>query len=320
MTSAIRKVLVANRGEIARRIFRTCRAMGIATVAVFSEADLNSPFVRDADEGVALGGNTPAESYLDVEKLLKAARATGADAIHPGYGFLAENGAFADQVVAAGLAWIGPPPQAITTMGSKLESKRLVEAAGVPTLPSIDLTGLDEAAIASAGDRIGFPVLVKASAGGGGKGMRIVHEPLELFGSVASARREATSAFGDGTVFIERYLERPRHIEIQVVGDRHGQVSALFERECSIQRRHQKIVEEAPSPALDETTRARMCEAAIAICKAVEYHSAGTIEFLLDADEFFFLEMNTRLQVEHPVTEEICGIDLVRWQILIAEG
>ena len=294
--------------------------MGIATVAVFSDADLDSPFVRDADEGVALGGNTPAESYLDVEKLLEAARVTGADAIHPGYGFLAENGSFAEQVVAAGLTWIGPPPQAITTMGSKLESKRLVEAAGVPTVPSIDLTGLDEAAIAGAGDRIGFPVLVKASAGGGGKGMRVVRQPSELFESVASARREATSAFGDGTVFIERYLERPRHIEIQVVGDRHGQVGALFERECSIQRRHQKIVEEAPSPALDETTRARMCEAAVAICKAVEYHSAGTVEFLFDDDEFFFLEMNTRLQVEHPVTEEICGIDLVRWQILIAEG
>jgi propionyl-CoA carboxylase alpha chain len=294
--------------------------MGIATVAVFSDADLDSSFVRDADEGVALGGNTPTESYLDVKKLLEAARVTGADAIHPGYGFLAENGSFAEQVVAAGLTWIGPPPQAITTMGSKLESKRLVEAAGVPTLPSIDLTGLDEAAIAGAGDRIGFPVLVKASAGGGGKGMRIVRQPSELAESVASARREATSAFGDDTVFIERYLEKPRHIEIQVVGDRHGQISALFERDCSIQRRHQKIVEEAPSPALDETTRARMCEAAVAVCKAVEYHSAGTIEFLFDGEEFFFLEMNTRLQVEHPVTEEICGVDLVRWQILIAEG
>ena len=289
-------------------------------MAVFSEADRDSPFVREADEGVALGGNTPAESYLDAGKMLAAARLSGADAIHPGYGFLAENGSFAEQVEAAGLTWIGPPPQAITTMGSKLESKRLVEAAGVPTLPSIDLTGLDEVAIAGAGDRIGFPLLVKASAGGGGKGMRVVRQPSELAESVASAGREAASAFGDDTIFLERYLERPRHIEIQVVGDRHGQVSALFERECSIQRRHQKIVEEAPSPALDEITRERMCEAAVAVCKAVEYHSVGTIEFLFEANEFFFLEMNTRLQVEHPVTEEICGIDLVRWQILIAEG
>ncbi|HJU81584.1 MAG TPA: biotin carboxylase N-terminal domain-containing protein [Acidimicrobiia bacterium] len=320
MSRPIRKVLVANRGEIARRIFRTCRAMGIATVAVFSDADRHSPFVADADEGFALGGNTPAESYLDPQKLLEAARVTGADAIHPGYGFLAENGSFAARVVKAGLTWIGPTPAAIKTMGSKLESKRLVEGAGVPTLPSIDLTGVDEAGISKAGETIGYPLLVKASAGGGGKGMRIVRRPPDLTEAVASAEREAESAFGDSTVFIERYLERPRHIEIQVVGDRHGQVSALFERECSIQRRHQKIVEEAPSPALDEPTRSRMSEAAITICKAVEYEGAGTIEFLFDGGEFFFLEMNTRLQVEHPVTEEICGVDLVRWQILIAAG
>ena len=320
MSRPIRKVLVANRGEIARRIFRTCRAMGIATVAVFSDADRHSPFVADADEGFALGGNTPAESYLDPQKLLEAARVTGADAIHPGYGFLAENGSFAARVVKAGLTWIGPTPAAIKTMGSKLESKRLVEGAGVPTLPSIDLTGVDEAGISKAGETIGYPLLLKASAGGGGKGMRIVRRPPDLTEAVASAEREAESAFGDSTVFIERYLERPRHIEIQVVGDRHGQVSALFERECSIQRRHQKIVEEAPSPALDEPTRSRMSEAAITICKAVEYEGAGTIEFLFDGGEFFFLEMNTRLQVEHPVTEEICGVDLVRWQILIAAG
>ncbi|MGH8957897.1 MAG: acetyl/propionyl/methylcrotonyl-CoA carboxylase subunit alpha [Acidimicrobiia bacterium] len=320
MSRAIRKVLVANRGEIARRIFRTCRAMGIATVAVFSEADRHSPFVADADEGFALGGNTPAESYLDVQKLLEAAKVTGADAVHPGYGFLAENGTFAAQVMDAGLIWIGPSPQAITTMGSKLESKRLVEAAGVPTLPSINLTGVDDTGIADAGQKIGFPLLVKASAGGGGKGMRIVRRPADLGEAVAAAAREASSAFGDSTVFLERYVERPRHIEIQVVGDSHGQVSALFERECSIQRRHQKIVEEAPSVALDEPTRSRMCEAAVAVCKAVDYHSAGTVEFLFARDEFFFLEMNTRLQVEHPVTEEICGVDLVRWQILIAAG
>ncbi|MGH8925797.1 MAG: acetyl/propionyl/methylcrotonyl-CoA carboxylase subunit alpha [Acidimicrobiia bacterium] len=320
MSRAISKVLVANRGEIARRIFRTCHAMGIATVAVFSEADRHSPFLTDADEGFALRGNAPAESYLDVRKLLAAARVTGADAIHPGYGFLAENGSFAAEVVAAGLTWIGPTPQSITTMGSKLESKRLVEAAGVPTLPSIDLSGLDNSGIEESGEKIGYPVLVKASAGGGGKGMRIVRQQSDLTEAVASATREATSAFGDGTVFIERYLDQPRHIEIQVLGDRHGQVSALFERECSIQRRHQKIVEEAPSLALDESTRDRMCEAAVAVCKAVDYQSAGTVEFLYDRGEFFFLEMNTRLQVEHPVTEEICGIDLVRWQILIAQG
>ena len=294
--------------------------MGITTVAVFSDADRHSPFVADADEGFALGGNTPAESYLDVQKLVEAAKVTGADAIHPGYGFLAENGNFAAQVLEAGLTWIGPTPQAITTMGSKLESKRLVETAGVPTLPSVDLTGLDEAGISDAGEKVGFPLLVKASAGGGGKGMRIVRRPSDLGEAVASASREATSAFGDSTVFIERYLDRPRHIEIQVVGDRHGQISALFERECSIQRRHQKIVEEAPSPALDEATRSRMCEAAITVCKAVDYEGAGTVEFLFDEGEFYFLEMNTRLQVEHPVTEEICGVDLVRWQILIAAG
>ncbi|HKZ18605.1 MAG TPA: biotin carboxylase N-terminal domain-containing protein [Acidimicrobiia bacterium] len=320
MSRPIRKVLVANRGEIARRIFRTCRAMGIATVAVFSDADRHSPFVADADEGFALGGNTPGESYLDPQKMLEAARVTGVDAIHPGYGFLAENGSFATRVVEAGLTWIGPTPRAITTMGSKLESKRLVEGAGVPTLPSVALTGVDQAGISKAGETIGYPLLVKASAGGGGKGMRIVRRPPDLAEAVASAAREAESAFGDSTVFIERYLDRPRHIEIQVVGDRHGQVSALFERECSIQRRHQKIVEEAPSPALDEPTRSRMCEAAITICKAVEYESAGTVEFLFDGGEFYFLEMNTRLQVEHPVTEEICGVDLVRWQILIAAG
>jgi acetyl/propionyl-CoA carboxylase alpha subunit len=320
VSRAIRKVLVANRGEIARRIFRTCRAMGIATVAVFSDADRHSPFVAEADEGFALGGNTPAESYLDTEKVLEAARVTGADAIHPGYGFLAENGNFAARVVSAGLTWIGPSPQAITTMGSKLESKRLVEAAGVSTLPSVDLTGMNEAGIAQAGEQIGYPLLVKASAGGGGKGMRIVRRPSDLAEAVASAGREATSAFADGTVFIERYLDRPRHIEIQVMGDRHGQISTLFERECSIQRRHQKIVEEAPSPALDEPTRSRMCEAAIAVCKAVDYEGAGTVEFLFDGGEFYFLEMNTRLQVEHPVTEEICGVDLVRCQILVAGG
>ena len=316
----IKKVLVANRGEVARRIFRTCRSMGLGTVAVFSKADARAPFVSEADEGFALGGNTPAESYLRIDRLIEAARVTGADAIHPGYGFLSENGAFAQAVIDAGLTWIGPTPESITAMGSKLEAKRLVEAAGVPTLASIDLSGLDAAAVARAGEQIGFPALVKASAGGGGKGMRIVHAANDLAEAVASAGREAEAAFGDGSVFIERYLENPRHIEIQVFGDNQGNVAALFERECSIQRRHQKILEESPSTALDDSTRQMMTDAAIAAAKAVDYRGAGTVEFVYDDGDFYFLEMNTRLQVEHPVTEEITGIDLVRWQIKVANG
>ncbi|CAN5766230.1 biotin carboxylase N-terminal domain-containing protein [soil metagenome] len=316
----IRKVLVANRGEIARRIFRTCRSMGIGTVAVFSEADADAPFVSEAYEGFALGGNTPAESYLRIDRVLEAASITGADAVHPGYGFLSENADFAQAVIDAGLTWIGPSPDSIRAMGSKLEAKRTVEAAGVPTLSSIDLSGLDEDQIDRAGDKIGYPLLVKASAGGGGKGMRIVRSESELAEAVAGAQREAVSAFGDGTVFIERYLDNPRHIEIQVFGDNHGNVAALFERECSIQRRHQKILEESPSTALDETARQKMSDAAIAAANAVNYQSAGTVEFVYDRGDFYFLEMNTRLQVEHPVTEEITGLDLVRWQIKVANG
>ncbi|MGQ0848226.1 MAG: acetyl/propionyl/methylcrotonyl-CoA carboxylase subunit alpha [Actinomycetota bacterium] len=316
----IRKVLVANRGEVARRIFRTCRAMGIATVAVFSEADRGSLFVREAEQGFSLGGNTPAESYLRIDALVDAARSTGSDAIHPGYGFLAENAAFAQAVTEAGLTWIGPSPEAIAAMGSKLEAKRLVEAAGVPTLQSIDLTGAADGELPGMADRVGWPVLVKASAGGGGKGMRIVREPAELAEAVAGARRESAAAFGDDTVFLERYLEATRHIEIQIFGDFQGNLVSLFERECSIQRRHQKIVEEAPSTALDEPTRSRMGEAAVLAAKAVSYRGAGTVEFLFDNGEFYFLEMNTRLQVEHPVTEEITGLDLVRLQILVADG
>jgi propionyl-CoA carboxylase alpha chain len=316
----IRKLLVANRGEIARRIFATCREMGIATVSVYSEPDRHAPFVREADEGVALGGSAPAESYLRIEAVVEAALRTGADAVHPGYGFLAENPAFAQAVLDAGLVWVGPSPEAIAAMGSKLESKRLVEASGVPTLPSVDLTGLDDTGIREAAERVGYPVLVKASAGGGGKGMRIVRTPDGLLDDVRGAEREAVSAFGDGTVFLERYLDAPRHVEIQVFGDAHGNVVSLFERECSIQRRHQKIVEEAPSPAIDEALRARMGEAAVAAARAVDYVGAGTVEFLFQDGEFFFLEMNTRLQVEHPVTEEITGLDLVRLQLLAAEG
>jgi len=314
----IGKVLVANRGEIARRVFRTCREMGIATVAVYSEPDMGEPHVREADEAVLLPGATPAETYLDIDSLLAAAKTTGAQAIHPGYGFLAENASFARAVIEAGLVWIGPPPDAIAVMGSKLESRRLMESTGVPVLPGMKLErDADPMEVAAA---VGFPIVVKASAGGGGKGMRVVSDPDELHGSVESARREAAGAFGDDTMFIERYLEEPRHIEIQVMGDAEGKVFSLFERECSIQRRHQKIIEEAPSPAIDDSLRRRMGDSAIRAATAVGYTSAGTVEFLFREGEFFFLEMNTRLQVEHPVTEMVTGLDLVRLQILVASG
>jgi acetyl/propionyl-CoA carboxylase alpha subunit len=316
----IRKVLVANRGEIARRIFRTCREMGIATVAVFSGSDADAPFVSEADEGFALGGQAATDSYLRVDRLLEAARATGADAIHPGYGFLSENASFAQAVIDAKLTWIGPTPESIQALGSKLESKRLVTAAGVPTLAAVDLSGLSDGDVKEAAAAIGYPLLVKASSGGGGKGMRIVHSEADLAEEVAGARREALSAFGDDIVFIERFLEKPRHIEIQIFGDKHGTIAALFERECSIQRRHQKILEESPSPAIDEETRSNMQDAALAAARAVSYEGAGTVEFVYEDGDFYFLEMNTRLQVEHPVTEEITGLDLVRWQIKVANG
>src|SRR3954467_14796419 len=309
----ITKLLVANRGEIARRVFRTARAMGIATVAVHSDADADAPFVRDADEAVRLPGNTPAETYLQAELVVDAARRSGADAIHPGYGFLSENAEFARVVESAGLVWVGPPADAIETMGSKLGAKELMQKAGVPTLP-----WAEDPADA---DQVGYPLLVKASAGGGGRGMRIVRDPSELENAVEAARREAGSAFGDDTVFLERYLEAPRHIEIQVFADTHGNAVSLFERECSIQRRHQKIVEESPSPAVDEDLRRRMGDAAVAAARAVGYVGAGTVEFVLDdKKQFSFLEMNTRLQVEHPVTELVTGLDLVRLQLLVADG
>jgi propionyl-CoA carboxylase alpha chain len=321
--SMISTLLVANRGEIARRIFRTAREMGIRTVAVYSEPDARSPHVREADIAVALGGSTAAESYLDVAKLIDAARRSGADAIHPGYGFLSENAAFAEAVVGSGLAWVGPPASAIRAMGGKIEAKRLASAAGVPTLPSAEIIGDDTSAWSLAADGVGYPLLVKASAGGGGKGMRIVRSADELIDAVTGARREAASSFGDGTVFVERYLGSPRHIEIQVFADQHGTLVHLFERECSIQRRHQKIVEEAPSPALSASQRDAMGAAAVGLARSIGYVGAGTVEFLTDdamPDEFFFLEMNTRLQVEHPVTECITGFDLVRWQIEVARG
>jgi propionyl-CoA carboxylase alpha chain len=308
----IRRLLVANRGEIARRIFSTCRQIGIETVAVHSDADAASPYVTDADYAVHLPGNAPAASYLRGDLIVAAARRAGADAVHPGYGFLSENADFATAVGDAGLTWVGPPAKVIGVMGAKIEAKHLLADAGVPMLPSW-----------TDPDRVnGFPVLVKASAGGGGRGMRIVHDPNALAEAMASARREAASAFGDGTVFMEPYLERARHIEIQIVADAQGAVVPLGERECSVQRRHQKIIEEAPSPAVTPRMREKLCAAAVTAARAVGYVGVGTVEFLVDADtgDFFFLEMNTRLQVEHPVTELVTGFDLVRLQLLIAEG
>ncbi|MCU0260655.1 MAG: biotin/lipoyl-binding protein [Ilumatobacteraceae bacterium] len=305
-------LLIANRGEIACRIARTCRRLGIRTVAVHSDADAGAMHVRACDAAVALPGSSAADTYLRAELLVDAARRAGADAVHPGYGFLAENAGFAQAVIDAGLTWIGPPPAAITAMGSKVEAKLRMRAAGVPVLPDSSVETIEE---------IGFPLLVKASAGGGGRGMRIVRTAAELDEALAAAGREATSAFGDGTVFCERYVERGRHVEIQVLADRHGGVAALPERECSIQRRHQKIVEESPSPAVGPDLRTAMQSAAVAAAREVGYEGAGTVEFLLAADgTFAFLEMNTRLQVEHPVTEAVTGLDLVEWQIAVAEG
>jgi propionyl-CoA carboxylase alpha chain len=307
----IKRVLVANRGEIARRIFATCRAIGIETVAVYSDADEHAPHVREADRAVRLPGNSPAATYLRIDLLISAAQRARADAIHPGYGFLAENADFAEACIDAGLTWIGPPPKAIALMGNKLEAKALLADAGIAMLP----THRDPADVAA------FPVLVKAAAGGGGRGMRVVRDAAGLIEAVASARREASSAFGDGTVFCERYVDGARHIEVQVLADTQGAVIPLGERECSIQRRHQKIVEEAPSPAVSDDLRERLFHAAGVVAQAVGYVGAGTVEFLLaPSGEFYFLEMNTRLQVEHPVTELTTGVDLVRLQLLVAEG
>lgn len=314
----ISKVLVANRGEIARRIFRTCREIGVSTVAVFSEADDGEPHMLEADEAVLLPGVAPTDTYLDIDAILAAAKETAVDAIHPGYGFLSENADFARAVEAADLIWVGPSAESMETMGSKLESKRLMKEAGVPTLPSIELK--DPYSADRGARSLGYPLLVKASAGGGGKGMRIVDSQGDLEGAIESARREAAGAFGDDTVFLERYLLAPRHIEIQIFGDSDGRVISLNERECSIQRRHQKIIEEAPSTVLDPETRKAMGDAAIAAARAVSYVGAGTVEFLYQDTEFFFLEMNTRLQVEHPVTEMVTGLDLVRLQFEIADG
>jgi propionyl-CoA carboxylase alpha chain len=310
--TTIDAVLVANRGEIARRIIRTCRRLGITTVAVHSDADADAPFVRDADIAVRLPGNAAADTYLRVDLLLEIAARTGVQAIHPGYGFLSERPDAAAAVEDAGLRWIGPPSGAIAAMGSKVGAKALMRRARVPVLPDSSAESLDE---------IGVPALVKAAAGGGGRGMRVVHDRADVDDAIASAEREALAAFGDGSVFVERYVEGGRHVEIQVFADMHGNVVSLFERDCTLQRRHQKIVEESPSPAVDDDLRQRMGDAAVAAARAVGYVGAGTVEFLLDrSGSFFFLEMNTRLQVEHPVTEMITGLDLVELQLLVAAG
>ncbi|MET9242280.1 biotin carboxylase N-terminal domain-containing protein [Nonomuraea sp. NPDC003709] len=305
----ITRLLVANRGEIARRVFRTCGSLGISTVAVFSDPDADAPHVAEADLAVRLPGARPFDTYLNIGRILDACRASGADAVHPGYGFLSENAEFARAVLDAGLVWAGPPPEAIAAMGSKVEAKRLMAEAGVPVLPSLDPEAPGE-----------FPVLVKASAGGGGRGMRIVREAGELAREVESARRESASAFGDGTVFVEPLLENARHVEVQVLADGHGTVWTLGERECSVQRRHQKVVEECPSPGISAELRERLCEAAVRAARKIGYVGAGTVEFLVKGDRVAFLEMNTRLQVEHPVTELVYGIDLVRLQLEVAEG
>ena len=316
-------VLVANRGEIAVRVIRTLRQMGIRSVAVFSDADADARHVAEADVAVGIGPAPARQSYLNIDAVVDAARRTGAQAVHPGYGFLSENAEFAAALETAGVVFIGPPVKAIQTMGDKIAAKTTVSAFGVPVVPGIARPGLtDEDLVAAAGD-IGYPVLVKPSAGGGGKGMRVVHEPSELAAALVSARREAGAAFGDDTLFLERFVLSPRHIEVQVLADGYGNVVHLGERECSLQRRHQKVIEEAPSPLLDAATRARIGAAACDTARSVDYTGAGTVEFIVSADrpdEFFFMEMNTRLQVEHPVTEMVTGIDLVELQVRVAAG
>jgi len=325
----IGKLLVANRGEIARRVIRSARAMGIATVALASDPDADSPHAREADEVVRLSGASPADTYLRVDAVVDAARRAGADAVHPGYGFLSEHAGFVAACEEEGLCFVGPPSSVVEAMGSKLAAKATVAAAGVPVLPTVEVPGSPGAAgatvpsdgVLDAAAALGWPVLVKASAGGGGRGMRVVDGPHALADALEAASREAASAFGDGTVFLEPYVERPRHVEVQVIGDTHGNVVHLFERECSIQRRHQKIVEECPSPAVDETLRAALGAAALDAARAIGYVNAGTVEFLLLPDgRFAFLEVNTRLQVEHPVTEAVTGLDLVELQLIVADG
>ena len=315
-----RTLLIANRGEIAVRVIRTAKAMGLRTVAVYSEADRDAMHVAMADEAVLLGPPRARESYLDIARVLEAARKTGAEAVHPGYGFLSENAEFAQACADAGLVFVGPTAAMMTTMGSKSGSKALMEKAGVPLVPGYHGEAQDEATLAKAADKVGFPILVKASAGGGGRGMRVVRSAGELAAAVVSAKREAKAAFGDDRMLIEKYVDNPRHIEVQIIGDSHGNLLSLFERECTLQRRHQKVIEEAPSPTLDAAGREAVCAAARKAAAAVNYVGAGTIEFVSDGRDVFFIEMNTRLQVEHPVTELITGIDLVEWQLRVAFG
>jgi len=322
----LKSVLIANRGEIARRIIRTARGLGVRTIAVYSEADAGAPHVAEADEAVLIGPAPARESYLVAEKILAAAKQTGAAAIHPGYGFLSENAAFAQQVIDAGLIWVGPPPAAINAMGLKDAAKSLMIAAGVPTTPGYLGDDQSEQRLLTEARAIGFPVLIKAVAGGGGKGMRKVEAEGDFLDALGSCRREAAASFGDDKVLLEKYVTRPRHIEVQVFGDRHGNVVHLFERDCSLQRRHQKVIEEAPAPGMDAATREAVTSAAVKAAKAVNYEGAGTIEFIADAsdglkaDRIWFMEMNTRLQVEHPVTEMVTGQDLVEWQLRVASG
>jgi 3-methylcrotonyl-CoA carboxylase alpha subunit len=315
-----RTLLIANRGEIACRVIRTARAMGLRTVAVYSEADAGAKHVAEADEAVLLGPARARDSYLNIERVIEAARKSGAEAVHPGYGFLSENAEFAQACANAGLVFVGPTAAMMIAMGSKSGSKALMEKAGVPLVPGYHGEAQDEGTLAKAADKIGFPVLVKASAGGGGRGMRVVNSAAELAPAIVSAKREAKAAFGDDRMLIEKYVQNPRHIEVQVIGDSHGHLLSLFERECTLQRRHQKVIEEAPSPTLDAAQREAVCAAARKAAAAVNYVGAGTIEFVSDGKDVFFIEMNTRLQVEHPVTELITGINLVEWQLRVAFG
>jgi 3-methylcrotonyl-CoA carboxylase alpha subunit len=318
----IRRLLIANRGEIAVRIIRACRELGVESVAVYSDADARASHVNMADRAVSIGAAAAEDSYLSIPKLVAAAQSTAADAIHPGYGFLSENAAFAAACEQAGLIFVGPPALVIAQMGSKIDARRLMQQAGVPIVPGETPGEQTDEAIRAAVERVGLPALVKATAGGGGKGMRLIRERSEIAEAVQEARREALAAFGNGTLYVERLVERARHVEVQVFGDNHGRVVHVFERECSVQRRHQKVIEESPSPAISRALGARITEAAVRAARAVSYRSAGTIEFLVDPsrDAFYFLEMNTRLQVEHPVTELVAGVDLVRAQLLVASG
>jgi acetyl-CoA carboxylase biotin carboxylase subunit len=316
-----KKVLVANRGEIAVRIIKACQELGVNTVAIYSDVDKKAPHVQLADESICLGDPTPIQSYLNIPKIIKVAREVGAEAIHPGYGFLAENPDFAHSCYDIGIKFIGPSFKVISLMGDKIEAKKTMEKAGIPVIPGYHGTKQDNKTLIEEGKKIGFPLLVKAAAGGGGKGMRIVNSEDRLNEAIDSAKRESKSSFGDDTVFLEKYLDKPRHIEFQILADEHGNIIHLFERECSIQRRHQKIIEETPSPVMTLQLRKKMGDAAVAAAKAAGYSNAGTVEFMIDNNlNFYFMEMNTRLQVEHPITEMTTGIDLVKWQLKIANG